>query len=106
MGFDYEKIIESLKKSMNIMNIEGRAQTIKILEYLKECPFVDIIAEYMGCSTHYIYRKLKYHLDDQYYIDLLDDLVERRRIFRGDMIKEYIEKLENIDENNDNIESE
>ena len=98
MNFDYDKVIKDLTKGTTILSIDGRYVVKRILEYLKECPFVEVVAMHMNTTDVGIYNKLKYHLDDKLVAKLYDDLKKRRKLEQLEFKKSQKRKLEVLDE--------
>jgi hypothetical protein len=97
--FNYDKEIKKIIDKIDIFNLNGCNQVVIILEYLKICPFIDMVAEYMEVSPRLLYDKLKYHLDEDIYISLLDDLQNRKYLIKENMKLDYKDKLKLADKN-------
>jgi len=92
--FDYDKEIETIEESMDILNVDGKIQVKRILEYLKICPYIDVIADHMSINKVGIYGKLKYHLGENKFLDLMLDLDTRKYLMK----EEYKKQLGIIDD--------
>ena len=97
MVFDYDEEIRKVTRKVDILNLNGRNQVKVILEYLRECPFFEVVAEHLGISVSAIYFKLKYYLGEKKVRDLNLDVRARRKACLEDYKNDLQEILENMD---------
>lgn len=78
MGFDYDGAIDIVINKQTYRNVAGTAKTIMILNGLKICPFINVVADVLEISIHHLYRLLAYYLGEAILNDILADVGERR----------------------------
>ena len=98
MGFDYDEIIKKVIEKVDILNLNGRNKVKRILECLKLCPFIEVIAEYLEMGSDVaVYNKLKYYLDEEDVSLLYKDLKIRRKQCQLDYRGWWKLQLEDMD---------
>jgi hypothetical protein len=95
MSFDFNKIRKRLVSSRTIFNVDGIYQAGLILECLELCPFVDVVAEFLGMANKDIYGKLKYYLAEDEFQLLLETLKAQRKFEIFSFKRRWKRDLEN-----------
>jgi len=105
MAFDYEKEMAEVVKKVDILNLNGRNQVKKILEYLQIVPFFEVVADHLDLTVSAIYFKLKYYLGEEK-VKLLNEDVRYRRTHAMDIWKSGMRGLLKIMDEKKNVEDE
>jgi len=75
---DYNDLINKIVGKKTFQNVDGCNAAINIIECLEICPFIDVVAAYVGVLTQAIYDSMRYYLPKEDFHRLLEDLKERR----------------------------
>lgn len=76
--FNYDVAIDLVINKQTYRNADGTAKTTMILNGLKICPFINVVAEVLEISTNHLYRLLNYYLGEAVLNEILQDVGVRR----------------------------
>lgn len=103
MTFDYKKEMKDVIKTVDILNLNGRNQVKRILEYLQAVPFFEVVADHLDMSVSAVYFKLKYYLGEEK-VKLLNEDVRKRRTKKMDAYKRALKEVLKVIDVNKNVE--
>jgi hypothetical protein len=96
MGFDYDDAIERVISMQTYRNADGTAKTIMVLNGLKYCPFISVVADVCQITIHHLYRLLTYYLGEQILANILEDVGERKEAKVSELKKKEYDTLKQI----------
>jgi len=96
MGFNYDGAINSVISMQTYRNADGTAKAVMILNGLKHCPFITVVADLLEISIHHLYRLLGYYLGKLILGEILIDIGKRKAIKHLELENKEKENLKSI----------